>query len=407
MRFSISLFLATRYLFAKSTSSIKTMIAICFFSIFIGTFSLALITSIMRGFEYETHKKLQGIYPSLFIKAPEGSSLSLHSLQTFIQKNLAQEIKTTAPYLLKDALLHPATTNHPLFLVTIKGIDPQKERLVTNLESMLQDSIRLENITGHYIVIGTTIAEQRGFLKGDQAVLVCNPHDDTDFNDVSAISVPVTIAGFIKTGIAEYDEHLVITSLDLCKKIWGDDAITHLGIALKDDALEKKVLETCKKIPDLEITSWKSCYPALVSALKLEKYAMFFVLLLITLVASMNIISLLFMFITYKKTDIALFKMLGMSTTQIYALFFFISIIIASIASLAGLIAAYLTGYILQHYPCITLPDIYYVTHLPITLELSLFLLIFLCTLTLIIIASLLPLYNLKKINITHTLRFE
>ena len=55
---------------------------------------------------------------------------------------------------------------------------------------------------------------------------------------------------------------------------------------------ETAVIEKLKKrLPHLQVNSWKDLYPALVSSLKLEKYVMFFILALITLVASMNMIS--------------------------------------------------------------------------------------------------------------------
>ena len=64
----------------------------------------------------------------------------------------------------------------------------------------------------------------------------------------------------------------------------------------------------------LDVYSWKDLYPSLVASLKLEKYVSFFILALILLVASMNIISLLFMQITQKRPTIALLQAMGMST---------------------------------------------------------------------------------------------
>ena len=75
---------------------------------------------------------------------------------------------------------------------------------------------------------------------------------------------------------------------------------------LKDRSKEKQVVESLKKRLDLEVMSWKDLYSSLVSALILEKYAILFILALVALVASLNIISLLFMYVTQKRTDIAI-----------------------------------------------------------------------------------------------------
>ena len=408
MSFFIACTLAWRYVTSKATSTITTMIHVCYASIFIGTVSITLIACIMRGFEYETHKKLQSIYPSIIISAPEGATLAHEPIQKVLQKTLQPYHITTAPYLMTEALIHPATTDDPSYVVTLKGIDPLHENNVTNINKMIVPYDALYNLAKQEIVLGKGLIEKLSVSVGDTLVLVCNQTDQTGFKDANLRSIPVTIAGIITTGITDYDDYLLLASLDLCYALWGNDCVTHVGIGLNNQSDEKKVLESITKIiPGVEAYSWKKLYPALVSALLLEKYVMFFILLLIMLIASMNMISLLFMYITYKRTDSALLTMLGMETRHIISLFLIVSLIITAIASTTGLIVAYGLGLIIQTYPFISLPDVYYLSHLPIKLELVLFLKIFLSVLGLSIVSSLLPLKTLKKLTVTETLRFE
>ena len=104
----------------------------------------------------------------------------------------------------------------------------------------------------------------------------------------------------------------------------------------------------------LDVFTWKELYPALVAALKLEKYAMFFIFALITLVASMNIISLIFMQIIQKRPDIAIYQALGMHNRTIINLFRLMGIGLATIAAIAGLFAAFIAGLLLEKYPFIS-----------------------------------------------------
>lgn len=362
----------------------------------------------MRGFEYETHKKLQSIYPSIIISAPEGATLAHEPIQTALQKTLKSYKVTTSPYLMTEALIHPATTDDPTYVVTLKGVDPLQENSVTNINKMIAPSDALHKLDKQEIILGKGLGEKLSVSVGDTLVLVCNQTDQTGFKDANLRSIPVTIAGIITTGITDYDDYLLLTSLDLCYALWGNDCVTHVGIGLNNQSDEKKVLESITQtIPGVEAYSWKKLYPALVSALLLEKYVMFFILLLIMLIASMNMISLLFMYITYKRTDIALLSMLGMETRHIISLFLLVSLIITAIASTTGLIVAYGLGLIIQTYPFISLPDVYYLSQLPIKLEFILFFKIFLSVLGLSVASSLLPLKTLKKLNVTETLRFE
>jgi lipoprotein-releasing system permease protein len=407
MSISVTHLLAWRYVTSRSSSTLRTMVTVCFTSIFIGSFSLALITAIMRGFEYETHKKLQSIYPCVLIKAPDGTTLDYEKLIPFLKKNLSESVSEISPYLLKQALVHPATTDEPTQVITIKGIDPLKEPQVTALEKMISPAHALAALCQDQIIMGKDLAGKLEAAVGDQVVLMCNENEDENFKEASLRSIPVTIAGIINTGISDYDERLVLMPLTLCQTIWTPDCITYLGLRLTYPQDEQKTIAYLKKLEGLESYSWKDFYPSLVSALKLEKYVMFALLLLITLVASMNIISLLFMYITYKRTDIALLKMLGMPFWHINLIFLFVSLLLATAAALAGLTCAWIVGMLLQRYPFIQLPDAYYISHLPVTLEAHLFLLVFIVVIALSIITSLIPLRIIKQLNVTHTLRSE
>ena len=153
--------------------------------------------------------------------------------------------------------------------------------------------------------------------------------------------------------------------------------------------------------------SWKSLYPALVSALKLEKYAMFFILFLMALVAGMNMVSLLFMLITHKQRDIAILRAMGLSTKSLSFIFIFIGFFISLVAGSIGLLGAWLVGLFLQQYHFIKLPDIYQVTHLPVALEWHLFLIVFIVVLLIGFFASWIPAKTMHKIHITNILRFQ
>ncbi len=408
MRFLLIQRLAWRYVTGRSSSTVSTMVGVCFASIFIGAFSLALITAIMRGFEYETHKKLQGMYPSLIVKAPDGTTLAYEKLIPFLEKKMAGTVTHLSPYLLRQALIHPGTSEEPTQLATIKGIDPTTESLVTNIAPMVTPTTALAALTEQNVILGKDLANALGVDVGNQVVLLCNEHDEEyNFKEASLRSVPVTITGVIATGISDYDERLVLAPLTLCQTIWGHDCVTYVGLQLAHPSLETQALTFLNSFKEFESYSWKAFYPSLVSALKLEKYVMFILLLLITLVASMNIVSLLFMYITYKRTDIALFKMLGMSSYEIMTLFLLVSLFIAAAAACTGITCAFLVGLFLQRYPFIQLPDAYYVSHLPVTLELSLFVLVFVAVMLLSVFASTVPLRLIRRLNVTDTLRSE
>ena len=67
--------------------------------------------------------------------------------------------------------------------------------------------------------------------------------------------------------------------------------------------------------------SWKDQNQTLINALKVEKNVMFIILSLIIIVASLNIISGLIIFVKEKNKDIGILKTIGMSNKSIIKIF--------------------------------------------------------------------------------------
>src|SRR5690348_8015822 len=88
----ISFFLAQRMLFTHAYhNSISTMTIVCFAGIFIGSFSLALITAIMNGFEVAIHTKMQGIHSHIIIQS-YGNDIDYDVLASIVHKEFPEII---------------------------------------------------------------------------------------------------------------------------------------------------------------------------------------------------------------------------------------------------------------------------------------------------------------------------
>ncbi len=72
--------------------------------------------------------------------------------------------------------------------------------------------------------------------------------------------------------------------------------------------------------------------------MEMEKRALFLVLLLIILVASLNIISSLLMTVMSRRSEIALLRTLGATESEINSIFFKLGVIIGVSGIIAGVI---------------------------------------------------------------------
>jgi len=398
--------LAWRYLWSKNRdTSITTMVRICFLGIFLGTLALTLVLCVMQGFEHSTREKLQSINPTLLIRTKD---IPLDIVT--IQNTLAQlpAIHASAPNIQQFVMVQDRRAKTLSTIATFKAIDPAQESRVSALARMIiqPPNIPLEKlIYENRVLIGHKLAQQLDCTVGDAITIWYAPDQN---NTTKLEKMALIVNGIFRTGLEEYDLNLIVADLAFAQELFSEQEIDEIGITLKPTAPVEKIVQELKEhFFEYDVLSWYELYPALVGALKLEKYALFFIIMLITLVASMNIISLIFMQITQKRRDIAILQTYGMTSTTIRKVFFCIGLYIGLAGALCGLVAAYLIGLILYHFPFISLPDVYYTSHLPIVLDPSLFGIVFACVMMIIIIATSIPLRDIARIPIAHILRFE
>jgi lipoprotein-releasing system permease protein len=403
------LFLAVRYLTGSSTEhSISIMVRICFLGILIGSCSLALIMSIMGGFERATHEQMQGIHAQILIKS-SGNALDEQAILNLIRQEFP-EVTGASPQYIGQTIVSVDGNKDLTHVVVIKGIDPMREEQTSSITKKIISPTPTTSLNDlvckNHVLIGKQIATDLQLNIGDPLYLIYIQDQDAQ-NAQELCKKKVVVGGIFKTGIEEFDAGLIFSSIPLYSDMFNPQGADQISLKLSPQACERELIAKLHTRLGLEVYSWKDLYPALVSALKLEKYVMFFILALITLVASMNMISLLFMHITQKKSDIAILKTMGMSNLQVQSIFVLVGFSISCAASLSGLALAWIAGIFISKFPLITLPDVYYVSQLPIYLDYKIFIIIFMVVLLMSIIAAWVPIRKIKNIHIADVLRFE
>ena len=386
--------------------SVTTMIAISMLALMLSSFCLALVASIMQGFEVATSRKLQGIHAALIIRAPEGQTLNTTILANVLAAEFP-EIVSWSPSSTNQALVQVESGDNGA-LVIVKAIDPEREITTTALADYVHAPADLAHtIFKNRVLIGKRLADENNFKLGDPITLWFTDNQHIQSQTLSLHQQTAHIAGWISTGIEELDSALIICSFEFFLQVWPEHGVDTLALTLKSGTDEHRLIESLRSRLGLEVRSWKELYPALVSALKLEKWGMYLILSLMALLATMNLIALMYMMVAHKQKDIAVLKALGMSTSAITTLFMLYALIITSVATALGLMAAYLVGKLMVLYPVLTLPDTYYVSTIPVELNGGSFLMIAVCMLIIAALACLLPLAGVRTISIPSLLKMN
>jgi lipoprotein-releasing system permease protein len=404
---SLSWYLARSYLsFGKGEYAITTMALISFTSIAIGSFALALVTAVMNGFQTSIHEKMQNIHPSATIYSYK-DPISFVPLKKAIAQKFP-EVTAVSPYAIGHVMVQSNAMEQDELpaVVQLKAFDPHAESQTTSLsKKMIHGS--LDDVGENKVIIGKTLANTLEAQIGDPITIIYIEQPSGKQRSVPVHQKESIIGGIFETGIDEYDNGTIFSSFNFFNELFPDHGITQIGIAIDPNAETQSLIISLRQFLNLEVLTWKDLYLPLVSALILEKYAMFLILLLITLVASMNIIALLFMMITHKRSDIAILRAMGLKQSTITHSFILLGLTISAAACICGLAAACAASWILEKYPFIKLPDVYYVSHLPARMEWSILIIVFILVMCITALASWFSVRQIRSINIANVLRFE
>lgn len=412
MSYRLIFLLIYRYLFGiKNEKNSSIVFIVCFIAIFIASFALALIASIMSGFEKATHTQLQGIHAQIIMHSPHYEVLNGPLLKEILNNEFS-EISSLSMSSTQQVILQKNDINAFSIPVLLKAIEPEQEEKTTRIGQKIVNSEpskkTLKNLLqNRSIIIGKKLAQQLDIKEGESLAVYYWPEQEIQNTRIKLEKANLLVSGFFNTGIEEFDTGVALTTFDTLLELFPDSGPTQINIKLKTAHNEQKVIEKLKNRFKLEAFSWLDLYPSLISALKLEKYAMFFIVCLIMLIASMNIISLLMVQIIKKRADIGILLAMGVLKKNITLLFMAIGFSLCVSASSLGLFCAFIVGIILKYWAFIQLPDSYYFSKLPIAMDFFTFAFIFFLITIVGLIASYIPCRNIKTINTVSILRFE
>ena len=168
--------------------------------------------------------------------------------------------------------------------------------------------------------------------------------------------------------------------------------------------------------PNYFVYSWSDLNKSFFSALKVERNVMFIILTLILIIAAFNIISGLTILIKNKTKEIAILKTLGLSNNSIKKSFFLTGFTIGFFATLTGIFLGVLFAlniekvrvllsnfFNLEIFPS----DVYFLETLPSEINISSIAMIFLFSLLISAIASIIPSIKISKMKTFRALRYE
>lgn len=337
MKMPYELLISLRYLRAKRKQTFVSLITIIsILGVILGVMALIIVLSVMSGFQKSLRDKILGINSHVIVLNYEGSFGNYAEKLSKIKE--VSGVKDVAPFAITQVLV---SNKERSIGIVLRGIVPTMQKNVTDIGKFvktgsfeeLEKSDKLPKI-----LIGRELAVNLGVINGDKISVILPQGDITPFGVIPKM-VEFQVSGIFETGMFDYDATMGYINLKDAQKLLGiGDKITGIEVKVKDIFKSDLVAQEIQGRLGLpfKVRDWKEMNKNLFSALRLEKTALFIILLLIVLVAAFNIITTLVMLVMEKNKDIAILKSMGATYKSIGKIFKLQGIIIGFAGTLLG-----------------------------------------------------------------------
>jgi lipoprotein-releasing system permease protein len=350
----LSLYIAKRYLFAKkSRNAINIISAVSVAGVAVGTMALIIILSVFNGLEKMVSNIFNTFDPDIKITASQGKTF----IPDTARLKLLAKVDGLSCYSLTiedNALLKYGSRQ---YIATIKGID-ENYALVSNIDSsMFEGDFMLKNNKGRpYAIPGIGVANYLGIRVNfitPLEIIFPKRTGSTNINAENSLNHKFIFPSGIFEVEKEYDSKYVYIPLDFARELTETETgVTTLEIKFKNNADQAAVEKSIKNIFGKGFTVQNKYEQQAIfyKVMRSERLAIFFILTLILIIASFNIIGSLTMLIIEKERDIEILKSLGADNNLIRKIFIFEGWLISIIGAIAGIILGFGVCWLQQTY---------------------------------------------------------
>lgn len=404
-------YIAKRYLFSKKSHNIINIISgISVAGVTIGTMALIVVLSVFNGFEELVKSLFNTFNPDLVITVKEGKTFNLSDLPAEQIKKIPGII-SFAEVVEENALLKYKTEQ---YIVTLKGVS--EDYLLSNpLDSMLVDGdFILENTVYDFTVMGYLVAYKLGIKINDFSnplkVYVPKRTKKRLTNIEQSFNSGLLIPSAVFSVQQEIDAKYVIVPIRFARKLLDySNEITSIEIRLSANHDPEIIQDDIQQLAGdtFVVKNRFQQQELLYKIMKTEKWAIFFILSFILIIAVFNVVGSLSMLILDKRKDIAVLFSMGANEKLIKRIFLLEGLLISFSGAILGLILGYLLCLLQIEYGFIKLgsdTNSFIIPYYPVKLYITDFLAVFGVVFLIGLVAAWFPVKQIANKYLKHRL---
>lgn len=373
---NLPLFIALRYLFSKNKQNIINIISgISVAGIIVGTMALVIVLSVFNGFNGLIETFFSNFDPDLKITASRGKMFS-PSENRFEEIQNLLGVLHYAEVIEETALLKYGDQQYPAI---VKGVPPNYSDY-TSIDTLIIDGIFMLQDDGiDYAVVGQGVAYNLGLglsfvdpirifvpKKGHQASL--NPAQSLNFDYI----FPAGVFSLLE----EIDSKYLIVPYHFASRLFeSENRVSAVELGIDPGVNSKKLQKEIQGIlgDSFHVKNKYQQHDMIFRTIKSEKWASYFILVFILIVASFNMLGSLSMLIIDKKEDLFILRSMGADSKLIRKIFLFEGWLISFFGALIGALLGIFICWLQIRFELVTLPGTgsFVITAYPVKIVLS------------------------------------
>jgi lipoprotein-releasing system permease protein len=369
----------------------------------IGIAALLIVVSVFESFQNELKRLVYRANPDLVLYSPYGIPNAPAVLEK-LKSTLVSPVKDIRPFIYFETWAVHEDTTAVIYVKSLeKGFKEDFEKLVTPSSALAQ-------LGPGEIILGSELARDLKVKSGQEVSLAYLVPEEQESSSQKAPAVQFKnfkVIGILSLGLSQYDSHFAFVNFKEAQSVLHQKFLTgfEMDLVHKDDALKEAA--TLRKQFPYYVLPWQELDSQLFYQIQRDGMSIQFIVLIISLVASFNIAMTLGITSYDRSREIALLRALGARKKFILGVFLSYGLIVGVIGSLLGFLLA-ITG--LELLTFLTLGELksfYFLEHVPIHYDLTLFLGAFLISLILSSLSTLVPAFKAVRIYPSFWLKRE
>lgn len=406
---SLPLFFTRKYLKSKKDSRFLSVISlITILGISLGVAVVIIALTVLDGFDRVVTDKITNFNAHIKVSGFGNRNLSPpYSVIPQLNSHFKESFTRIQPFVSKLIIIKSRKMTEG---ITLTGIDTDQE---SELGSFIQAGSFDLNSSGTLpkIILGKTLSEKLFVKVGDTITIFSLKNDQAPSIENPPAIEQFYVSGVYESGMSEYDDLNAFVNFSTAQNMFGmGDRVSGYNIKVSD---LKKVKILSEQLQDFlgypyYVRTIFQVHQNIFTWLELQKEPIPIILGLIIFVAVFNIVGTLLMIVLERTNAVGILRSLGANRKLIMKTFLYHAMFLTFVGVLIGNLIALVLSFLQQKFDIISLPDkIYFVTRVPISIELRNYLLVTAITVGVSLLASILPASIASRIKPISAIRFD